>query len=539
MALVLAVGLVAIPALAADYDSGDKITTTGENTLAWTGQGATNGELNDVECDAVNYPDGYLLWILTSDGGTDQFIAGQTPYLVLNDDAAHPYYAAQDAGSQFHFFTPYFTPDSSLTAVAYFNTTDTGNSPQGAQHILTISHGCSGGGGGGPEEAVTVTKTAVTSYIRTYNWSIDKSVDTENGYTEDGYPKIWLYTDGSGDEAGNWTVDVTYDGYDDSGFNVSGNITITNSGDYGNATINDVEDLLAGTSIDVQWVDEFGEPITVDFPYTLEEGEALFGTYSEDVASKIGGNNTVTVDFEVEVGGVPTAFEASDYVDLSWGDPTTEVNKTVTIKDLSDLFGEVELGTVTAPNNAQFSYTKDFAWADYGEEGCGDYTYDNTAQVIGDDEVVLDSASATLLVNVQCFIYETAYAKEDTGAVCFIPAFDNWGWTNPVTGDGTYIWNLWAGAGQCDTSKGTLVGNVTVVRSGGYITVTYNMASGYLLKETHVYAGCTQFPLVKQGNQWVSTVAPGKYYNASPVACTKAYVIAHAKVGIPDPNFGP
>ncbi len=39
---------------------------------------------------------------------------------------------------------------------------------------------------------------------------------------------------------------MTYDGYEDTGHNVSGTITIENDGDL-DAEITDIEDLLAGT----------------------------------------------------------------------------------------------------------------------------------------------------------------------------------------------------------------------------------------------------------------------------------------------------
>jgi hypothetical protein len=92
-------------------------------------------------------------------------------------------------------------------------------------------------------------------------------------------------------------------------------------------------------------------------------------------------------------------------------------------------------------------------------------------------------------------------------------------------------------AGQCDTSKGTLVGSVTVVYDDdGYVTVTYNVDAPYLLDETHVYAGYDMFPKDRKGN---STVAPGQYTNNSPFDGSQVYVIAHAVVGIPDPDFGP
>jgi len=367
-------------------------------------------------------------------------------------------------------------------------------------------------------EALTVSKTADTSYIRTHNWDIDKFVTTENGYMEDGVPKIWLYTDGAGDEQATWTVDVTYGGSVDSDFDVSGVITIENTGDLP-ATITSIEDVLGGTP-----VTEVNLPDGVVLPYTLPVGETLECSYSETVGSKIEGSNDVTVTTERD------NYEAS--AEIIWSEtPTTENYKTINVEDISDLFGEQTLGTVTAPDNAQFTYSKDFAWADYGKDAGGDYVYNNEATIVETGQ----SDVATLKVNVQSYMYETAYAKGE-GAECFIPTFTNWGWTNLIS-PGTYEMDLWAGAAQCDTSKGTNVGTVTVVYgSDGYVTVTYNVGAPYLLEETHVYAGYNMFPKDRKGKP---TVAPGAYSNGSPFNGDPVYVIAHAVVGIPDPNFGP
>ena len=216
--------------------------------------------------------------------------------------------------------------------------------------------------------------------------------------------------------------------------------------------------------------------------------------------------------------------------DVIWGDPATEINANVNIGDSSALFGEVLLGTAKAPENAQFTYTKDFAWADYGAEGCGSYQYDNTATILETDQ----TASATLKVNVQCYLYETAYAKGGE-AICFIPNFANWGWTNQIR-PGTYYWDLWAGAAQCDTAKGTWVGMVTVVYGADRsFNFQYHVDSPYILDETHLYAGTGTFPKDNRGRL---TVAPGQY-SIMPGLYGDIYVIAHAVDGIPDPNFGP
>jgi hypothetical protein len=371
-------------------------------------------------------------------------------------------------------------------------------------------------------EELTVSKTADTSYTRTHKWDIDKSVTTEKEYTEGGFPKIWLYIDGHGNEKATWTVDVNYKGYEDSDFDVSGVITIKNTGTLP-ATITDINDVLGGTPITVVL------PEGVTLPYTLPVDGTLECSYNKAVDSKIEGSNDVTVTTESN-----KEYKAS--ADIVWGDPTIEKYKTITVKDKSDLFGEKDLGTVTAPNNQQFTYSKDFAWEDYGKNALSDYTYHNTATIVETGQ----SADATLKVNVQQYMYETAYAKEgENKAICFIPTFANWGWTNPIM-PGTYTMNLWAGAAQCDTTKGTEVGTVTVVYPSGtnsYVTVTYNVGAPYLLEETHVYAGYDKFPKDKKGKL---TVAPGAYSNFSPFDGTReVYVIAHAVVGIPDPNFGP
>jgi hypothetical protein len=138
---------------------------------------------------------------------------------------------------------------------------------------------------------------------------------------------------------------------------------------------------------------------------------------------------------------------------------------------------------------------------------------------------------------------DTAFGKSADASRCFLDdGFSRWGWTNGPLGPGTYIFDLYAGAAQCDTSRGALAGTVTVVYNGATVTVTYNTASGYWLEETQLYVGNTPYPQYKQGKQLVNTVAPGQYGNihaglegASTDSFTvnatgNIYVIAHAVV---------
>jgi hypothetical protein len=472
-------------------------------TEDWDGRG-TDSERCDYVGQEGRPATGWIHWVFSTKGDSTD------ASLVLGGTGSGTYAPGAPLNAEiWHFYTPFFDLDG-LTATIYLFGGDPG--PGGG---LVISDYCPG-----DYEELTVSKTAKTSFDREHFWDIDKMVETENGYFKDGLPKIWLFTDGSGDETATWTVDVTYEGYEDSNFKVWGTITIENTGTL-DAIVTDVEDLLDGMAI----------PTSCDelVPFPLAVGETQECTY--EYYDYVEGYNVANVT--TERGNTYGPASAP----IVWGAPKTETNKTVTIEDCSDLFGCVELGKVTAPKDAKFTYTYDFAWADYGKALCGSYQYDNTATIVETGQ----SASASLKVNVQCFIYESAWAKGDDALAFCDNGFSNWGWTNPVKKGNSYIFDLWAGAGQCDTSKGTLVGTVSVTFTDadkGVVIVTYNVGAAFELVETHVYAGVDMFPKMRNGR---FTVAPGQYTNNSPFKSNikDVYVIAHAVVGLPDPNFGP
>ena len=99
---------------------------------------------------------------------------------------------------------------------------------------------------------------------------------------------------------------------------------------------------------------------------------------------------------------------------------------------------------------------------------------------------------------------------------------NNWGWTTKITGTGTYIFDLYAGAGQNIISNGTLVGNVEVIVSEGSIAGLFNVEVTYMinqalpvdywLNQTHVWIGSTAQPMQNKNKM---TNAPGQY-NYSP-----------------------
>ena len=155
-----------------------------------------------------------------------------------------------------------------------------------------------------------------------------------------------------------------------------------------------------------------------------------------------------------------------------------------------------------------------------------DYGQDNAKQFVdlegtpGVSRMVLELNNSGAIDNIkfECKDLEiggceTIFGKDRQGADrCFNEDdFSRWGWTNGPFQEGTYTFDIWAGAAQCMTSKGDLAGTVTVVYSGGTVEVTYNSNGDYVLKETHVYVGNTMYPQQKRGNRYVNTVAPGQF----------------------------
>jgi len=109
---------------------------------------------------------------------------------------------------------------------------------------------------------------------------------------------------------------------------------------------------------------------------------------------------------------------------------------------------------------------------------------------------------------------ETAYAKApEPQSTCFLTLSgvnsNNWGWSNKVEAPGTYEWPIWAGAGQCNTSKATEVGKLKVVYDGKYVNVSYNLNNGFHLTETHLWIGKDY--LNNKNGKYIT--APGQFGN--------------------------
>ncbi len=112
---------------------------------------------------------------------------------------------------------------------------------------------------------------------------------------------------------------------------------------------------------------------------------------------------------------------------------------------------------------------------------------------------------------------ETAFAFGDDLATCFLDIdndsdgrrdFSRWGWTNLIVNEDVYLFDIYAGAGQCDIDKGTLVGTLMVMYVAGRVDVVFTMEDGFQMDEIHLYVG--EEMLARDVNG-AFTVAPGQY----------------------------
>ncbi|MDH7555889.1 MAG: SdrD B-like domain-containing protein [Candidatus Methanosuratincola sp.] len=251
-------------------------------------------------------------------------------------------------------------------------------------------------GGGATPPDISVVKDAKTSYTRTWQWDIEKSVD----------PSEWhLFKGDSGTST--YTIQVTKTGYVDSGWSVSGSISITNNEDFA-VNITSVTDVV---SPDIAANVEF--PVT--FPYMLGAGETLEGNYTAALPDASSRTNTLTVTLQNYdySRGSPKLSGTTDFtVALNFSfveSEITEVDECITVTD--DKYGD--LGTVCYPDAPKtFIYSLDVG--PYATPGT--YYFDNTASFETNDQGINGSDSWSIEVTVQAPVRICGYKFYDLNA---------------------------------------------------------------------------------------------------------------------------
>ena len=239
--------------------------------------------------------------------------------------------------------------------------------------------------------ALTVTKTANTALTKTHHWSVTKDVTPTSKSMFNG-----------DSQTVDWSIGVTYDGSTDSGFGVTGNITIQNPAPVA-ATINNVTDTMTGGVTGT--VDCNGVTAGNGLPATIAASSSLVCSYTATPPDGTTRTNTATAtqqNYNYASNGAATNAGTTNYsgtasVDFS-NASQTEVNKNVTLKDSLEGGAESTLGSGTAPTG----FTAGFSTKYTCPAGSGSHT--NVANLYS-GATLLDTDDATTAIT--CFALTT------------------------------------------------------------------------------------------------------------------------------------
>jgi hypothetical protein len=163
-----------------------------------------------------------------------------------------------------------------------------------------LSHVCSG-----HAQDLTLTKTAATSYTRTYDWNIDKVADPTLVYT----------AGGAESEPVDFTVSVEKTGYTDSDWAVTGQITVHNPNKFDVTGVNITDGACT---------------VTDGADLTVPAGGDAVASYVCELDGAIDGTNVATATW-TDFGSPNTSASASaDYV---FGEPSIVANTEINVTD--------------------------------------------------------------------------------------------------------------------------------------------------------------------------------------------------------------
>jgi len=218
---------------------------------------------------------------------------------------------------------------------------------------------------------VTVAKTALPSFQRTYDWEIDKTSTVTELLLSDG--QVYLVP---------YEVTVAVAGYTDSDWQVAGAVVVHNPAPFA-AVLTGIADLLDGDPVALD--------CGVDFPFTLPAGATLECSYQVALGAAPAAPlvNAVEVTTTGPVGG-GGATAIADFTSAT----IDAVDDCVDVTD--DQVGP--LGSVCV-GDAPRTFAYDGAAGPYE---CGEHQLVNVASLVTDDTGATGSDAWTIAVTVPC-----------------------------------------------------------------------------------------------------------------------------------------
>jgi hypothetical protein len=228
---------------------------------------------------------------------------------------------------------------------------------------------------------LTVTKNATPTFTRTYDWDITKDVDATTATIDLG-----------GSATFNYTVNVSHDAGTNSGWALTGTITVNNPNDW-EAIVVDITDAVDNGGVCTV---TNGDDVSVPASGSVQRTYSC--TYAS-APSPASGTNTATATWDAALYHTPTGSDTGTAAANFSGAPTTVVDECIDVTDsVAGFLGTVCVGDA---NPTTFHYSRTIAPVDYGNV-CGTYTFDNTASFETNDTAGTGSDSETVTVIVLC-----------------------------------------------------------------------------------------------------------------------------------------
>jgi uncharacterized repeat protein (TIGR01451 family) len=344
--------------------SGQTAPTTGANhaTVSWTPAAIPNDPSGNTSASASASYDFATATVTIEHNAVD----------ILDTNVAHPLATNVTAGDTYTYDLNIPTPTFGCTTTP--NTakvTDTGQPGSVLGQDTATIQVCR------TQQGLAISKTADPAYTRSFDWTIAKSVDQTS------------VTTSSDSAVFNYTVVVTKSAATDSGWTVTGAISVTNPNAY---TVNNV-------TVTEQGVNNGGTCVlnTSGAIGTMTQGQTASVGYTCTYAqapSPAAGTNTANVTWTLPASGDQAATPQSGSVTqaFAFGDPTTIVHDTVNVNDVFNGATPATLdGGANLNASKTFTYSRSVA---VPASGC--LTYNNTATVTATDTGLSKDSSASV-----------------------------------------------------------------------------------------------------------------------------------------------
>jgi hypothetical protein len=263
--------------------------------------------------------------------------------ITVSDNLAGPLGQACATGTFSYDYTFHNQPAGTCTSND--NTAVIDQTNQSASETVSVCVGAD----------LTAAKDATPAFTRRYNWTINKAVDRT---------RVELL---NGSATFNYTVTVTQTGVTDSGWGLTGTITVSNPNDFEAVTVN-ITDAVGLVNCTV----------TGGTNVSVPASGSVTATYSCTLSSGASGTNTATVTWNKTTASTPNG-SATGIAPFSFTTPTTTINKTITVTD--SYAGA--LGTATATDPPALATSRSFPYARIiPAPATGCVNYPNTARII-------------------------------------------------------------------------------------------------------------------------------------------------------------